>query len=60
MNCEKCGTENAHFTGNSKSWGPDACEAENVPENLPGGYAWLCEECDMELWFEDCDYQCQK
>lgn len=49
MNCEKCGNENAHFTGSSRSYGPDASDAENTSDNLPGGFAWLCDDCLDEI-----------
>ena len=52
MNCEKCGREGAAFMGNSKSWGPDPCDCENTSENLPGGFAWLCDECISTVWLE--------
>jgi len=53
MNCEKCGAENAHFMGSSQSWGPAPSDAENTPDNLPGGYAWLCEDCAIEISFAE-------
>lgn len=44
MICEKCGKEDTLFTGFSGE-GMDARDAENTPDNLPGGCAWLCPEC---------------
>lgn len=49
MKCEACGREGAVFMGSSKSWGPDESDAENTPDNLPGGMAWVCEECIMGM-----------
>ena len=46
MKCERCGSKNnVSFTGE------EGCK--NTPENLPGGYAWLCEKCDDEVWDEE-------
>lgn len=53
MECEKCGKEGAHFMGVSRSWGPDPVDAENTPENLPGGFAWLCDDCLGDIIFEE-------
>lgn len=59
MKCQKCGTENnVHFTGSTCSWGPDKSDCTNTPENLPGGFAWLCDNCHYEIDppdFSDCD-----
>lgn len=49
MKCEICGNEGAIFTGSSKPWGPDPSDANNTPENLPGGHAWLCPACLDEM-----------
>jgi hypothetical protein len=55
MECQRCHKENAHFTGSSSSYGPVEADAENTPENLPGGYAWLCDECMNHYWSEELD-----
>ena len=54
MKCERCGKEEAQFTGSQHSYPhPDDCE--NTSDNLPGGFGWLCEKCDVELWYEQCE-----
>lgn len=46
MKCERCGNEGAKFKGySSPESGPSARDAENTPDNLPGGFAWLCTPC---------------
>ena len=55
--CGRCGCSPAHFTGSSKPWGPDESDCSNTPENLPGGHAYLCDNCDYELWVEACHAQ---
>lgn len=35
--------------GSSRPWGPDPSDANNTPENLPGGHVWLCDECLEEI-----------
>lgn len=53
MECEKCHKSPAYFTGSSKSFGPDASDAENTKENLPGGFAWLCQECWIDIAMDE-------
>lgn len=45
MNCERCGKSDAIFLGVHSDSGPSALETDNTPENLPGGYGWLCISC---------------
>ncbi|HET6444669.1 MAG TPA: hypothetical protein VFI27_08825 [candidate division Zixibacteria bacterium] len=60
MKCQKCKTEkNVHFTGFMVSWGPHPNEAGNTEENLPHGFSYLCEDCDIEIFLETADYQQQ-
>jgi hypothetical protein len=42
--CEVCGNLGAIFTG-FQGEGPDARDAENTPDNLPFGKAWVCLDC---------------
>lgn len=52
MNCEKCGREGADFMGRSKSY-PDPIDCSNTPDNLPGGFAWLCPDCLDQVLDQD-------
>ena len=52
MKCQKCKTEGAHFTGSSCEYGPDPSDAANTPENLPLGFAWLCDDCLSQIEYD--------